>query len=177
MKGPVAGEKKQAAILADLKMEVAKEVDSVAKQMQEMNDCDVYKNTLINLVYTYTWMNTNMKLHFDPHNITVQQYNILRILRGQCDKPATINLLKERMLDKMSDASRIVERLVQKGLVVRKVCEFDRRAVDISISEAGLNLLTVVDKDVVAREIIGDSLTEDELVQLNKLLTKLRKEQ
>lgn len=153
-----------------------KEASAECEAYKPAEHGDVYKDTLINLVYTHTWMNTNLKLHFDPHNITVQQYNILRILRAEGDKPATINLLKDKMMDKMSDASRIVERLVQKELVVRKVCCFDRRAVDISITQAGLNLLLVVDKDIVAREIIGDSLTEDELRQLNTLLAKLRKE-
>lgn len=156
----------------DLKMDVEK---CIEKEPELTKDHDVYQRTLINLVYTHTWMNTNLKAHFDPHNITVQQYNILRILRGQCEKPATINLLKERMLDKMCDASRIVERLVQKELVIRKVSEFDRRAVDIIISETGLELLQLIDKDIVAHEVIGDTLNEDELNQLNALLTKLRK--
>lgn len=145
------------------------------KESELSKDHDIYQRTLINLVYTHTWMNTNMKAFFDPHNITVQQYNILRILRGQCEQPATINLLKERMLDKMCDASRIVERLVQKELVVRKVSECDRRAVDIIISETGLNLLQLIDKDIVAHQVIGDTLTETELDQLNVLLAKLRK--
>lgn len=144
------------------------------KEIELTKPYDIYRKTLINLVYTHNWMNSTMKANFDPFNLTVQQYNILRILRGQGDAPATINLLKDQMLDKMCDASRIVERLVQKELVLRKVSEFDRRAVDISISQAGLDLLVVLDEQVVPKEILGGRLTDEELVQLNSLLERLR---
>src|SRR5690606_9763449 len=96
-----------------------------------------FNKVVVNIVYTYGWVNNWLKAELDKYNLTLQQYNVLRILRGQRPNPATVNLIKERMLDKMSDASRIVDRLVAKQLVERKVCARDRRAVDITISQAG----------------------------------------
>jgi DNA-binding MarR family transcriptional regulator len=104
----------------------------------------------------------------------MQQYNILRILRGQHPQPATINLLKERMLDKMSDASRIVERLVQKGLVSRCTNERDRRAVDIMINDKGLEILKTLDLELNINNILKNNLSDEEAVQLNILLDKMR---
>ena len=134
----------------------------------------IKEKTLLNLLYTSNWVNSNLKSRFDPFNTTVQQYNILRILRDQSNKPATINLLKDRMLDKMSDASRIVERLVQKALVQRTICCNDRRAVDISLTEAGHSLLDTLDKNYAAEDVIGARLNELELRQLNLYLDRLR---
>jgi len=99
---------------------------------------------------------------------------VLRILRGQYPKPATVNLIKERMIDKMSDASRIVDRLVQKQLVTRCTNDKDRRAVDIRISEQGLDLLSKIDKEYKTRDMFKNSLTEEEAGQLSALLDKLR---
>jgi DNA-binding MarR family transcriptional regulator len=98
----------------------------------------------------------------------------LRILRGQHPGPATINLLKDRMLDKMSDASRIVERLVHKGLVTRCINQKDRRAVDIVINEKGLELLKQLDPVITPIDILKSNLNEAEAKQLNFLLDKLR---
>jgi DNA-binding MarR family transcriptional regulator len=80
---------------------------------------DNYQKAIINIFYTEGWLSNLTRAEFEKYNVTQQQFNILRILRGQYPKPATVNLLKERMIDKMSDASRIVDRLVQKGLVSR----------------------------------------------------------
>jgi len=147
-------------------MELEKEI------VVEKFDC-LYEKTLVNIVFTYNWINSNLKKIFDPFNITVQQYNILRILKGQC-KPATINLLKDRMLDKMSDTSRIVERLLQKELVERKICPQDRRAVDISISPKGLELLNQIDEAYEARKVFQGSLLTEEMENLNQYLDRLR---
>src|ERR1700712_5557121 len=106
-----------------------------------------YHKAVINISYTYSWVNNQTRALFEKNNITIQQFNILRILRGQYPSPATVNLLKERMVDKMSDASRIVDRLVQKGLVSRCTNTKDRRAVDIRISEQGLKILSVMDEE------------------------------
>jgi len=96
---------------------------------------DNYQKAVINIAYTDGWLKNTFNCHFEKHNLTQQQFNILRILRGQYPKPATVNLLKERMIDKMSDASRIVDRLVQKDMITRCTNNKDRRAVDIRISE------------------------------------------
>src|SRR3989339_1932793 len=94
-----------------------------------------YHKLAVNIMYSYGWlMNLQAKL-FIKYDITGNQFNILRILRGQYPNPATVNLLKERMLDKMSDASRLVERLRIKGFIKRDLKPNDRRCVDVIISE------------------------------------------
>ena len=104
-----------------------------------------YHKLLVNILYTGNWIQERLATHFKPYGITPQQYNILRILRGQHPKPARVQLLQELMLDNMSNASRLVERLRVKGLVKRTICQKDRRAVDVEITEAGLNLLKRLD--------------------------------
>lgn len=133
-----------------------------------------YQKTVVNVLFTYGWVTNLLRNRFDKYHITMQQFNILRILRGQFPQPATINLLKERMLDKMSDASRIVERLVQKGLVSRCTNEKDRRSVDIRINEKGLELLKTLDMELNIHEILKTHLTDEEAEQLNTLLDKMR---
>lgn len=135
---------------------------------------DNYHKAVINIGYTSGWLNNSFRCHFDKHNLTQQQFNILRILRGQYPKPATINLLKERMIDKMSDASRIVDRLIQKELVSRCTNNKDRRAVDIRISEIGLQTLAKMDEEFKAGEFFKDNLTAEEAGLLSDLLDKLR---
>ncbi|WP_256006950.1 MULTISPECIES: MarR family winged helix-turn-helix transcriptional regulator [Pedobacter] len=134
-----------------------------------------HQKAIVNVLYTYSWCIDQLKQVTAPYEITTQQFNILRILRGQYPNASTINLLRTRMLDKMSDASRIVDRLVQKGLVVKQVSALDKRAVDILISEKGLKLLKKMDKEVNVSAIISDNLTEEEARQLNLLLDKMRK--
>ncbi len=135
---------------------------------------DNYQKVVINISYTSGWLNNLLKPEFEKHNLTQQQFNILRILRGQYPKPATVNLLKERMIDKMSDASRIVDRLIQKGLVSRCTNKSDRRAVDIRISDEGLNLLSKMDIGLRSKEYLKNNLTAEEAAQLSDLLDKLR---
>jgi len=133
-----------------------------------------HQQAIVNVLYTYTWCIDRLKQVIMPYEITTQQFNILRILRGQYPKPSTINLLRSRMLDKMSDASRIVDRLVQKGLVFKKANGSDKRAVDILISTKGLELLSQMDEEVSISDIISSNLTENEAGQLNALLDKMR---
>jgi len=89
----------------------------IDEEIQSTKFEDNYQKAVINISYTSGWLSNILRPEFEKFNLTQQQFNILRILRGQYPKPATVNLLKERMIDKMSDASRIVDRLVQKGLV------------------------------------------------------------
>jgi DNA-binding MarR family transcriptional regulator len=133
-----------------------------------------YQKAIVNLVYSFGWLNGRQVNIIKQFDITMQQFNILRILRGQYPKPATIKLLKERMLDKMSDASRIVEKLRIKGLVERTICAHNRRNVDVIITEKGLNLLKQIDPYAEEMEKILSSLNEEEVKQLNNLLDKMR---
>ena len=135
---------------------------------------DDYQKLVVNLLYTSNWMNAQFELLFKNSGITLQQYNVLRILRGQYPKPSSIKLIKERMLDRMSDASRIVDKLVLKKLVIRNQCSNDRRSVDVVISEDGLNLLIAMDVlDEKIKEILKP-LSKTEITVLNDLLDKLR---
>lgn len=135
---------------------------------------DNLHKSLVNVIYTYGWITNLIKPFFDKHHITSQQFNILRILRGQYPNPCTVNILKERMLDKMSDASRIVDRLVKKELVTRCINIKDRRAVDIKISLKGTEILKKLDDEMKTKEIFKNSLTEAEAEVLSGLLDKFR---
>ena len=104
-----------------------------------------FQKLTINLIYTNNWIASKHAEYFKNSDITIQQYNVLRILRGQFPNPSSVKLIKERMLDKMSDASRIIDKLKIKKLVVRKECPIDRRSVDILITEKGLELLKSLD--------------------------------
>jgi len=133
-----------------------------------------HHKSAINIIFTFNWLHQkNMKL-LKPFGLTIQQFNILRILRGQYPNPATIKLLKERMMDKMSDASRLVEKLRKKGLVERNVCSKDRRNVDVLITKEGLALLKKIDAKEKEFDKILSNLTSDEMDQLNYLLDKMR---
>ena len=133
-----------------------------------------YHKTLVNLIYTHSFLINRMSGFFKSQGITRQQYNVLRILRGQHPEAANLNLIKERMLDKMSDASRIVERLRIKKLVNRKQSRSDRREVEISISQQGLSLLESMDEEIQKIYTLFDGLSDQELKTLNQLLDKFR---
>ena len=148
-------------------MELEKEIFSTKFSSQ-------HQKASVNIVFTYNWLNSLIKAELEKFKITNQQFNILRILRGQYPTPATINILKERMLDKMSDASRIVDRLVQKELVTRTVNKKDRRAVDILITQKGLELLERIHVEEAMNDGLRSNLSEDEAKQLGNLLDKFR---
>ena len=133
-----------------------------------------YHKAIVNIVYTYNWMIEKQTRQLKPFDITLQQYNILRILRGQHPNPATVKLIKERMLDKMSDVSRLVEKLRIKELVNRNICLHDRRNVDVYITEKGLGLLKELDPKEKEMEEFMSNLSKNEIEQLNTYLDKLR---
>ena len=147
---------------------------SIEKDIQQSKFINEFQKAGINLMYTVSYLTNRNQQHLKSVGLTLPQFNILRILRGQHPKATTVNDLIERMIDKSSNASRIVEKLRAKKLVERKVCEHDRRAVDIIITDAGLTILEKV--DVVEHKFFFgvDSLTEEEAKQLNYLLDKGR---
>ncbi|MGZ4055525.1 MAG: MarR family winged helix-turn-helix transcriptional regulator [Bacteroidia bacterium] len=148
-------------------MEIGKEI----KQLKFKNE---HQKMLINILFTSGWLSAKHSSNLKPHGISTQQFNILRILRGQHPKPATVNLLIDRMLDKNSNASRLVEKLRLKKLVERAVCPEDRRAVNVIITQKGLDLLTKLDteEENFFKEL--KNLSEKEATQLSSLLDKLR---
>lgn len=134
----------------------------------------IFHEAMVNVAFTQNWCNDQVKQAVSSYDITNQQFNVLRILRGQHPDPSTINLLKSRMLDKMCDASRIVDRLVQKDLICKKTNPYDKRAVDILINEKGLALLKKMDKEMNLSVILSANLTHQEAEQLTSLLEKAR---
>jgi len=143
-------------------------------EIQQSSFKSEHQKLVVNLVYTGSWVNVKNSKMLKSYKLTVQQFNILRILRGQYPKPATVNLLIERMLDKMSNASRIVDKLITKNLVDRKICPADRRRVDVIITEKGLKLLEKMDSIADEWESHFQNLSLKEAKQLNFLLDKLR---
>lgn len=133
-----------------------------------------FHEAIVNVSFTHNWCNDKVKQAVSYYDITSQQFNVLRILRGQFPSPSTINLIKFRMLDKMCDASRIVDRLVQKDLVIKNINNHDKRAVDILINDKGLALLKKMDNEVNLSAIFSSNITKEEAEQLTKLLEKAR---
>ncbi|CCH53887.1 transcriptional regulator, MarR family [Fibrisoma limi BUZ 3] len=135
-----------------------------------------YHRLIVNLMFTSNWV-ANAQMHLlKPYDLTLQQYNVLRILRGQYPNPVKVSDITERMLDKMSNASRLVDKLVLKKLVQRTECPSDRRAVDVVITSKGLDLLKKLDVVQADYEVeLNNKLTDEEALQLSQLLDRLRR--
>ncbi|HEX2630101.1 MAG TPA: MarR family transcriptional regulator [Chitinophagaceae bacterium] len=146
----------------------------IDKDIQQTRFRNVHQKAAINLIYTLGWMKDKMKPIFDAEDITSQQFNILRILRGSYPQPLSTLQIRERMLEKMSDTSRIVDRLIAKGLVKKLVCKKDRRLVDVVISDKGKKLLERLDTRQDEMDQVLGKLSEKEAAELSDLLDKIR---
>jgi len=146
----------------------------IEQDVQQVNFRNEYQKAVINLIYTYNWMRQRTADILDAEDITSQQFNILRILRGSYPKPLSTLQIRERMLDKMSDTSRIVDRLLAKELVRKVTCESDRRLVDITITDKGLTLLERLDLRQDEMDGVLKKLTKKEATLLSDLLDKIR---
>lgn len=133
-----------------------------------------HQKLLINLIYTQNWLVAQVKDFLSQFDLTLQQFNILRILRGKHPEPIGVNVIRDRMLDKMSDASRVVERLRLKGLVERNPNKADRRCVEVKITQKGLNLLAQVDEKSDFFDRLMNNLEQEEAEKVNAMLDKLR---
>jgi len=129
---------------------------------------------IVNLLYTAKYMESLIEKIINPYDLSQQQFNILRIVRGATVKPLTLKYIKERMLDQMPDASRVVEKLCKKDLLKRTACEADRRSVDISITAKGLTLLSELDTHSEKLDSLIQ-LSENQLEDFNFLLNTIRK--
>jgi len=132
-----------------------------------------HQKVVINLLYTTSWMQARQQDVFKPFNITLQQFNILRILRGQHPNSTSATEIKSRMLDKNSDVSRLLDRLLAKNVIMKRTSPNDKRAADVSLTEAGLDLLKAIDKkqDQLDNILL---LSDQEAIQLSDLLDKSR---
>lgn len=135
---------------------------------------DPYNKLIVNLLYTHSHIVTAQNSLFKPHDLSPEQYNVLRILKGQNGNPTTVSSIQDRMLNKMSNASRLVEKLKIKDLVKREECPSDRRRVDILITKKGLDLLSDLEKQVEDFNRNFVHLNSEDVNTLNELLDKLR---
>jgi DNA-binding MarR family transcriptional regulator len=147
---------------------------SLEEDIQQKAFGSEYHKVILNILHTQNHLVGGMTEVFKQFDITRQQYNVLRILKGRYPQPASVNLIKERMLEKMSDSSRIVERLRLKGMS-RVSDKNDKRSVEVSITEEGLDLLQKMKDPIGSLESLISHLTIDEARQLNGLLDKLRR--
>jgi len=147
---------------------------SLEKDIIQSKFKNEYQKLAVNIIYTHGWLISKHNEVFRKYDITAAQYNILRILRGQKGNPASVSLLQERMLDKMSDTSRLVDRLKNKRLVDRVICPNDRRKVEVTITSQGLELLLKIDEQEHLFEDALKNLTVEESETLNALLDKAR---
>jgi DNA-binding MarR family transcriptional regulator len=148
---------------------------SLEQDIQQSKFRNEHQKVAINLLYTAGWLKDCMRTIFDAEEITPQQFNILRILRGSHPKPLSTQAIRERMLEKMSDTSRIVDRLLTKNLVKKVTCATDRRLVDVMITDKGRALLERIDLREQEMDDIMRGLSEKEATQLNQLLDKVRR--
>lgn len=152
------------------------DIMSLEEQIKQLTFASQTEKAFVNINYTHNFISNKINSRFKVHNISVQQFNVLRILKGQHPKPVSVNDITDRMIDKMSNASRLVEKLRAKELVERKTCAYDKRQVDVCLSHSGLELLDSLNQ--IIAEIIQEysHLTVSEYETLNYLLDKLRKE-
>jgi DNA-binding MarR family transcriptional regulator len=146
---------------------------SIDKDIQQRNFKSEHQRAIVNLIFTHNWTTEKLKKLFGKEGLTMQQFNILRIVRGS-EKPLSTFQIRERMLDKMSDSSRIVDRLVIKGLLKKATSKIDMRLVDVSITEKGKRKLQRTDLQEDELQQIVKALSEKEAKTLNRLLDKIR---
>ena len=146
----------------------------IEKDIQQLKFRNPRQKAGINLIYTLAWMREKTKAIFDSEDITPQQFNILRILRGSFPDPLSTLQIRERMLEKMSDTSRIVDRLIAKGLVKKITCKNDRRLVDVIITDKGKKMLERLDSRQDEIDGVLGNLSEKDANILSDLLDKLR---
>ena len=147
---------------------------SIDKDIRQHKFRNEYQRASVNIAFTYCWLMEKVKAFLLPVDITMQQFNILRILRGSHPKPLSTLQIRERMIDKMSDTSRIVDRLIAKGLVRKAVSGKDRRLVDVVITVKGRNLLKKLDLRQDELDGILKNISQEEAANLSKILDKIR---
>ena len=136
---------------------------------------DNFKKIILNVLYTQNIITENFNELLKPHELSGEQYNVLRILRGQKGNPANMCMIQERMLEKTSNTTRLVDKLLIKGLVTRNVCHDNRRKIEVLITQKGLDVLKELDPKVIAHEqLFSKNLNTEEINQLNHLLEKYR---
>ena len=145
----------------------------IEKDIQQANFRNEFQKMGINIIFTANWLNEHIGSFLCKEDITLQQYNILRILRGS-EVPLSTLQIRARMLDKMSDTSRIVDRLIAKELVLKNTCEKDKRLVDITLTPKGLSLVDQLDQYNERIDALLKGINESEAQLMNQILDKIR---
>jgi DNA-binding MarR family transcriptional regulator len=147
---------------------------SLEDDIQQSKFTNEHEKAAVNVLFTGSWIHSVNSSRLKKHDITPEQFNVLRILRGSHPKPMMLADITSRMIDKNSNATRLVEKLRQKGFVNREICENNRRQVDISITEKGLGVLKNIDHDDSEWVSQLRNITKHEASELNRILDKLR---
>ncbi|MGV1011649.1 MAG: MarR family winged helix-turn-helix transcriptional regulator [Flavobacterium sp.] len=147
-------------------------IEEIIKTTINLDDS---KKIILNIIYTQNVITDKFNEVIKPHDLSSEQYNVLRILRGQKGCPANMFIIQERMLSKNSNTTRLIDKLLLKGLVTREVCPENRRKIEVLITEKGLELLTILDPKIMEHEdLFASNLSSNEKEQLNTLLEKYR---
>ena len=147
-------------------------IEDVLKSTAPMDDS---KKIILNILYTQSMITENFNEILKPYELSNEQYNVLRILRGQKGNPANMSLIQDRMVAKTSNTTRLVDKLLAKDLVTRKVCSENRRKIEVLVTQKGLKVLKELDPKVILHEqSLSSNLNENEIAQLNQLLEKYR---
>ncbi len=146
----------------------------IEEEIKQERFSSEFHKLVVNLKFTANWLNASHLKVLRKSGLSVQQFNVLRILRGQFPKPSSLLLIRERMLDKESNASRLIDKLESSGYISRIQCPKDRRQVDITITQQGLELLEKISPEIERFSLEEISLSEVEAQTLNALLDKLR---
>ena len=147
----------------------------IEDELKSTIDYDKSTRVVLNLMYTQVVISERFNDILKPYDISGEQYNVLRILRGQKGQPANMCVIQERMLARTSNTTRLVDKLLLKDLVTRNVCPENRRKIEVLITQKGLDLLTELEPKIKEyQESFSKNLTDEELIQLNALLEKYR---
>ena len=146
-------------------MEISKAIKSTFKSNQQ--------KAIVNIRYTSNWMSNQQNAYMSKFDLSLAQFNILRILRGANER-LMVNTVKDRMIEKSPNTTRLMDKLIEKGYMERERCEIDRRVVYVKITQVGMDLLAQIDKDIEVAHLYTSKLTDDEAETLSNLLDKIR---
>lgn len=150
-------------------------VMKIEEEIKSTVELSLAKKVILNLSFTRNIVGDKFLEILKPYDLSGEQYNVLRILRGQKGKPANMSVIQERMISKNSNTTRLVDKLVLKDLVIRKICPSNKRKMEITITDKGLEILSTLDPIITEHENnLANNLTIEELTQLNNLLEKYR---
>jgi DNA-binding MarR family transcriptional regulator len=148
------------------------QLEDILKTKQPM---PLSRKTVLNVFHLNSIIKDKLLLSLKPYDLSIEQFNVLRILRGQKGQPVNLQDIQDRMINKMSNTTRLVDKLILKGYVKRFVCENNRRKVEIFITDTGLKLLNNLDPVVDETEkLITAALNTEERKTLNTLINKLK---